>query len=588
MTTGANALPTASGRAYVTKIDGAPGAGKTYTLREALAKEVDAGLGITDFWWLNFSRSGREDVEPEIVEVFAGTDTDTDVDTNRSNSRPADRAKTLHGLALSLTFREGLLDPETWDEQLTQPGKNINGNDPYADFCHRHGMRYDPDQADPEAILEGRAAGTHTGNQLFAIHNYLTQTCKPPEQWRAAGVTIGIDDERVRDLLRAWWAFKADPPNPYEHPLIEHSDYINLAASRGLVPTVDVLLIDEFQDFPAAEYRLYKLWRDSGGIDRIYIAGDPNQSLYSFRGGTPYYFHETDVDEVIELKESRRCRQSIAAFGNEVLSAHPQTDPRGFSGRDDGGSVRWRSIRDKYPLRDSIIESVETYRGSPTLLLLTRTNYQAYRLMQDLRKAGIPFNTLGQASGVWSDELRGMLAFLNNLDSDGQVFAMDHITYILARLPDGDDRRVHIDEQRRRNLDGPDARVVGRDLVASAFDDFNSAMGLLHRLQIAGWKRELLANALDAPASIDVSDVCVGTIHASKGLEAPAVYLFATSSDTMQQRYNRDPQTAAEEHRVYYVGATRASDDLHLLTEYFDGPIAPPIDQVRRRRVVRA
>jgi superfamily I DNA/RNA helicase len=76
-------------------------------------------------------------------------------------------------------------------------------------------------------------------------------------------------------------------------------------------------------------------------------------------------------------------------------------------------------------------------------------------------------------------------------------------------------------------------------------------------------------------------EIAVGTVHTAKGLEAPAVYLFTASSESMLTRYDKSDDLAAEEHRVYYVGATRASEELHLIDDYFEGPIAPPLQKVR-------
>lgn len=100
------------------------------------------------------------------------------------------------------------------------------------------------------------------------------------------------------------------------------------------------------------EYRLYKLWRDHGSVGRIYIAGDPGQAIYSFRGGVPYYFENTDADETTVLNESRRCKQNIAVIGNALLAAHPDTDPRGFNSHEAGGVVRWQSFHYSHDFHD--------------------------------------------------------------------------------------------------------------------------------------------------------------------------------------------------------------------------------------------
>lgn len=546
---------------HVEQIDGAPGAGKTYQLRQRLEEEADGGLGVTDFYWLNFTNSGRRDVIPEIEAVFGDPGGDVD---------PDDRAKTFHGLALSLTMGDGAISPNTFDSQILQQGDfGPDEFDPYADFCDRQGMSYDADYSDPKKLLSGVQETDYTGNLLFAIDDYLTQTCKPPEKWRTAPVDIPIaNGDRVTRLLKAWEQYKRDPP-VFDFRLFEHGDYVAYAADNQLIPSADVLFIDEFQDLAPLEYRLYKLWRDSGALSRLYIAGDPNQSIYSFRGGTPYYFDETAVDEVVQLTDSRRCPEQIAAVGREVLAAHSETDPRGFDGYEPGGTVRWHSPRDKYDLRDAVIEATESTETSPSVLLLTRTNHQLRELTADLRDVGVPFEILGSHGGVWSGDLGDMMAVLNGLKNGATTFHLPAVRTLCENLRD----------------DVEYARGFGQLLTDDEIDEIlghYAPAEIVRRLELPTWQRDVLANAVDAPAAIRQSEVRAGTIHTAKGLEAPTVYLFTTTSDGMVTRYSRDSAAAAEEHRVYYVGATRASDALYLVDDYFRGPTAPPIDKIKQ------
>lgn len=59
-----------------------------------------------------------------------------------------------------------------------------------------------------------------------------------------------------------------------------------------------------------------------------------------------------------------------------------------------------------------------------------------------------------------------------------------------------------------------------------------------------------------------------GTVHASKGLETPCVYLFDGYTARVRDAYYDDLETGAEKHRLYYVGATQASKTLVVTTGY--------------------
>jgi len=437
-------------------------------------------------------------------------------------------------------------------------------------------MSYDPDFNDPTKILRGDTDTdvTANGNLFFALNDHLRQTCKPPEKYRHAPVNVPMGRERVTALLDAWNSFKR---TYRDYRLFEHGDYVDAAFRCQCIPDIDVLLIDEFQDLAPLEYRLYKLWRDAGDIDTIYIAGDAGQSIYSFRGGTPHYFEHTDVDETDTLKTSFRCKSTIAERANRLLDSHPDTNARGFAGSDSGGTAAWPKISDPYTLRDAIIESAERYVDtSPSVFLLTRTRRQLGKLIGDLKNVGIPFEVLGRDDDVYSRDMRQWLAFLSNYQGDRSTFAASNVQTVLQALPDGTDRRKALS-----------SGVIGfydyEDMNA-AFSDMPSAGEILDRMDIDTWQRDILRTALDAPAALSPQDVHVGTIHRAKGLEAASVYLFVETTSKQVKRYHRNPDIAAEEHRIYYVGTTRASDELNYVQGYFGGPEAPPLKQLRTTR----
>lgn len=543
----------------VLKIDGSPGGGKTYTLRQKLRAEKRDGADVDDFWWLNFTNSGREDVQDDLPDIFPDADP---TDATR-------RAKTIHGLALSLCIRDGVIGHEDIEDVIIeQGGANGDGVDPYAEFCRQRGIPYDADAADPRALLSGEQDTDRPGNKLFAVNDYLRQTCRPPQAAHEAPVETRQSPEAVARLLREWKDYKH---HRFDKRRFEHGDYLREATDLGLTPSTPVLLIDEFQDLAPLEYKLYKQWRDSAAVERVYLAGDPNQSVYSFRGGDPVYFEETDVDETVTLKESYRCPREVAQVGHDILQAHHQTDARGFTGRDTGGRVEWPSLRERGALRDRLIPDTKGHDADPSVFLLTRTNYQLSRLAGDLRKVGIPFEMLGARGGLWDGHLGDVKRVLERYRDGKDAFTRQYVSKLLNTLPDTKDRRREIVAA------GPS---IDQESLAAALDG-KAPLEVVGELSVRPWERDALRNALDAPAGITPSDIRLGTIHAAKGLEAPTVYLFANTSEETVKRYNRDDKTAAEEHRAYYVGATRASEALYIVDGYFDGPTAPPLERVR-------
>ena len=92
-----------------------------------------------------------------------------------------------------------------------------------------------------------------------------------------------VDPEAV---IRAWWDWKKT------NSLYEHDDYVHLAIDVGAPAPAPVIIIDEFQDLSPLQNRLFRAWLDDPLVKRIYVAGDPNQAIYDFRGANPRFLED--------------------------------------------------------------------------------------------------------------------------------------------------------------------------------------------------------------------------------------------------------------------------------------------------------
>ena len=67
------------------------------------------------------------------------------------------------------------------------------------------------------------------------------------------------------------------------------------------------------------------------------------------------------------------------------------------------------------------------------------------------------------------------------------------------------------------------------------------------------------------------------TLHSAKGLEFEKVFIAGVVEDVLPHLHSKTPAEIEEERRLFYVGATRAKDELFLsvVKSRYDKPCSP-------------
>lgn len=533
----------------VVRISGLPGCGKTTRLMELVAEE---GRDLTDIYYVTFSRAAVEESTVELGKIYSSAEED-DVGS---------AARTFHSLALCQVY-DDLIDD--LDDQLISQETTP---DLYERFAERWGLRFDRSAADP-LRSDDTGGDTPDGNRLFDVHAQLRLRYQTPDKCRQQPIELPRNVDRTERMLEAWEAFKRAGRPDDGRRLFEHHDYVNECVERGYAPDADVLFIDEFQDLSPLEYKLFKNWRDSGQLERIYIAGDANQSIYgSFRAARPEFFRETPVDREENLRASYRCPAEIVAAARQVHRAE-------FQAHKEGGIVGHPALPTETALASAIASTVDRHGDTDgnTLFLLARTNWQVSKLSSALRETGIPHRRLGRRSSVWDDDMGRLLYALRGLRDTTPIVA--HGARELLTTAQGQREQMFGDADERVNWDRISLKedALKAADVWSAFPDADVAADIIDLLDVAEWRADELHAALGRAGGIHPEDVQIGTIHAAKGLEAPSVMLFAESSPQVLESYHDGHM--AEEHRLYFVGATRASSELQVVHDFFDADTFP-------------
>jgi DNA helicase II / ATP-dependent DNA helicase PcrA len=360
--------------------------------------------------------------------------------------------------------------------------------------------------------------------------------------------------------------------------LSEHADLVD--AYRARWPWV---FVDEYQDVDATQYDLLRLLVPSDG--NVCAIGDPDQAIYSFRGGDVSHFMRfaADYPEARTVRLTRNYRSTAPILATAVQAIAPTTlvsgrrlDPAKFdpeapqvgiyaaaSAADEADFVV-RTIDELVgglshgSLDSGRVDSRVTPAGAVSfsdIAVLYRTDAQSAAIVDALARAGVPaqkrsHNRLRNHAGV-----AAIVRELRFHDGDPQSATKSAAEALLDRLVAP---TLDTGEQSLTEADVHTATALLAPL-ASRSDD------------LAGFIAEIATGAEVDTLDPRAEAVTLLTLHASKGLEFPIVFIAGCEDALLPLRgFDRpdSPEAAAEaiseERRLFFVGLTRAQQRLFV------------------------
>jgi len=325
--------------------------------------------------------------------------------------------------------------------------------------------------------------------------------------------------------------------------------------ARGLCPKLEVVFIDEAQDLSPIQWEMVHMLEANSQI--CYIAGDDDQAIFRYAGADVSYFVNLG-GEVTLLDQSYRIPALHHTLSNKVIQRVVGRRRKTFLPKDSNGNVFWHRHSEEVDLTDG------------EWLLLSRTTRGAQQIEEEVRRRGHLYIYNGsksidskvlEAVRLWEHVRDG-----NRLTADQVRLVYKHmllnsqIAYGYKTMPDG------------------------QDGVFYSLDDLQRDHGLLHSQswevglgKISERDRTYIKACLRKGESLtETPRIRISTIHSAKGAQADNVMLL---TDTMRRPYSMWRKLDShddDEARVFYVGLTRAKENLHLVHPMFSQGYALP------------
>jgi DNA helicase-2/ATP-dependent DNA helicase PcrA len=184
------------------------------------------------------------------------------------------------------------------------------------------------------------------------------------------------------------------------------------------------VLVDEYQDTNHAQYRLLQLLGGEHG--NVCVVGDPDQSIYAFRGADIRNIMEFERDfpgtRVIALEQNYRSTNRILRAANGVIEQNRERKPkRLFSDLGEGDPVRVIEVEDEHAearfVAAEIAALVEQGWAGSEIAVFYRTNAQSRVLEDVLVRQDVPYQVIGGPRFYERAEIRDALAYLSVLSN---------------------------------------------------------------------------------------------------------------------------------------------------------------------------
>ncbi len=291
------------------------------------------------------------------------------------------------------------------------------------------------------------------------------------------------------------------------------------------------IMVDEYQDINPAQYQLLHLL--TKGSQNFCAIGDSDQAIYGFRGADAGAFLSfgrdfQDAGRITLDKNYRSTQTVLSAAGSLIRNNQKRIEKEIVPTREQGRPVSIVSAPDERAESEFIVREIEARIGGTShdrmrqaaglrnicdgscsfsdFAVIYRTNAQARAVEEAFLASGIPYQIIGRKSSLQSKAINETLAYLRS--------------------------------------------VAGADDDAGNLSDDPGEAGLLTE-----------ADFFDPRANA----VALSTLHTAKGLEFRVVFIAGVEEGLMPLTAAGDDVDIEEERRLFYVGMTRARNELFLL-----------------------
>ena len=381
------------------------------------------------------------------------------------------------------------------------------------------------------------------------------------------------------------------------------------------------ILIDEYQDTNEVQYKLSKLLAKK--YKNIFIVGDPDQSIYMFRGANFRNILNFEKDYsnalVVPLEENYRSTKYILDAANSVIKNNKERKEKTlWSSVGDGSKTKYlRAYDGKHEIQlvlDEIKRLLDSGYKKKDIAILYRTNAQSRLVEEMFLKSNMPYKVVGSYYFYNRKEVKDLICYLRLILNNHDEISLRRVINVPKRgIGDATIAKLEA-EAKEQNISIFDTISKGKEqtfkelilhLTKESEDlsltelieliltdtgmreeyESEKTMESERRLEVLEEFKSITKSFEERTGSVSLADfleeisliadvtehkeeddvVTLMTMHSAKGLEFEVVFLVGMEDGIFpHQNSFCEEGGLEEERRLCYVGITRAKEKLYI------------------------
>ena len=480
---------------------GPPGTGKTTYLLNTVEKLFDSGIGPHELAYVAFTKKAATEALTRAITKF---DYAEDSYTY---------FRTIHSLCY---FWQGLTKADILDRKDLRTFSKLVGEKISSAWDGENLMALNS-KGDKMVFLENMARNTCVDYKLF---------------WQLANSDIS--------WMHFDWFVQSYNNFKETNFLLDYTDMLSGFLDMDTSPMLRALIVDEAQDLSALQWKcVHKLARN---VENVYIAGDDDQAIYKWAGADTEHFINLDGKEIY-LDQSYRVPRRVHDVALNIVSRIKRRREKTWIPKEEEGTVTYHKS----------FEHVDISKGE--WLILARNNYLLGKVEEHVKNSGYFYTKSGKPSVT--DNLIQAIKDWEKLRKGNSIEAFK-IKKIYGYMKAG--KGVKVGYKTMKKAD-PEAfftiNQLKKDYGLMVDDIWHKCFDLL-----GNTNTQYIINGLKKGEKVNASRIKMNTIHATKGGECDNVILL---TDVATKTYDELIRNPDNECRAFYVGVTRAKENLHIV-----------------------